>query len=132
MRLPPQVRVRFGPWLERATGQAARQIQPVGRAASRNRSGGSAVPRAPVVVGPLNGERRAWISLDELRSALSRLTRSEVQTLRDVPAGRARVQVDPRKPDMAVGTQQVEGGPGDLCARELPVVRKIARNLEDA
>ena len=42
-----------------ARATTSRAKMPSRRPASRNRSGGSALPRAPVVVGPLNGERSA-------------------------------------------------------------------------
>jgi len=42
-----------------------------------------------------------------------------MQALGNVPDCRGGVQLNPRQPDMAVGAQEVEGGPGDMHAREL-------------
>src|SRR5437667_5778611 len=41
----------------------------------------------------------------------------------------AGIQLYPGEPDVAVGTQQVKGGPGNPDARQLPVVGGIARDL---
>ena len=57
---------------------------------------------------------------------------SKVKTPGDVPDCRGKVQMKSGKPDMAIWTQEVEGGLGNMHAREFPVVGRIAGNGVDA
>src|SRR2546422_5574599 len=100
------------------------------RGAASVSGGAGAAARCAQRLDEVQRAQRCPLSVNVLRR--SRAVPSKVQTLSDV-AGRCRsVQASPCEPDIAVGTQQVESGPGDVCARELLVVGRIARNVEDA
>ncbi len=54
--------------------------------------------------------------------------RSQCQAFSHVPGQYVIVRAKPGKPDMAVGTQKVEGGLGDTRTNELPIVDGIVGN----
>src|SRR5574342_456027 len=55
----------------------------------------------------------------------------KLQLIAHVTAQETRVEPGPGESDMTVGTQEIERGSRDVCARELPVIGRIARDLVD-